>query len=208
MARAGRVSDIRVKAPLRDNAQRIIRFRLDELLGWRHAISDVTAVSDLHDMRIAAKRLRYALETFDVCFSTEAVINKLKAMQEAVGDIHDLDVLTGLVRAELTAIHANFESQAISVALENLSTVERSQRLRKLLSSQGRDRIRLGLYGLLAEYASLRATMFASFQNRWQDDALDTFADDVVAAIELPNRDADADRGPPDEEPEAESEYM
>ncbi|HYH85873.1 MAG TPA: CHAD domain-containing protein [Pyrinomonadaceae bacterium] len=47
----------------------------------------------LHDMRIAAKRLRYALELFAACFGDEAkeLAHRLADLQTALGDLHDCD---------------------------------------------------------------------------------------------------------------------
>ena len=47
----------------------------------------------LHEMRIAAKRLRYALELFSACFGDEAkeLAHKLADLQTALGDLHDCD---------------------------------------------------------------------------------------------------------------------
>jgi CHAD domain-containing protein len=47
----------------------------------------------LHEMRIAAKRLRYALELFAACFGDEAkeLAHGLADLQTALGDLHDCD---------------------------------------------------------------------------------------------------------------------
>jgi CHAD domain-containing protein len=48
----------------------------------------------LHDFRIACKRLRYALERFaDLDGSFEASAERFKALQDALGEAHDRDVL-------------------------------------------------------------------------------------------------------------------
>jgi CHAD domain-containing protein len=56
---------------------------------------DPSRVLELHEMRIAAKKLRYTMELFapfrDKWFS--AAIERVKALQEALGEIHDTDVL-------------------------------------------------------------------------------------------------------------------
>lgn len=104
MARGGRVKGIRVRSPLLENAERIIAFRLAELLSWRYATDDAGAVQDLHNLRIAAKRLRYALEIFQICFpDAKSCINRLTDLQEAVGDIHDYDVLVEIIRGAAPA---------------------------------------------------------------------------------------------------------
>ncbi len=59
-------------APLRPNAARIVRRRLDELRGFADEALAPDAGAAQHDMRIAAKRLRYVLEIVGPCIGEEA----------------------------------------------------------------------------------------------------------------------------------------
>ncbi len=56
----------------RENAERIIAVRADEVRSFSPAVLDPRNVEDLHDMRIAAKRLRYVLELTAPVFGKEA----------------------------------------------------------------------------------------------------------------------------------------
>ena len=60
--KARRVKGLDPAAPLADNAARIVRVRLDELCSFMPRATDPSEIVALHDMRIAAKRLRYVLE--------------------------------------------------------------------------------------------------------------------------------------------------
>jgi CHAD domain-containing protein len=91
--KARKVKGVDPAAPLADGARRIVRVRLEELCSFMPAAAeDVVA---LHDMRIAAKRLRYALEVTSACFGAYAAtaVKHAKALQEVLGEIHDCDVL-------------------------------------------------------------------------------------------------------------------
>lgn len=104
--KARRVPDLDVAAPLADNAERIVRLRLDELYGFIPAALDEAEVEALHDMRIAAKRLRYVLEvTAEPCFGPYArtAAKRVRALQDLIGDIHDCDVALPRVRAAAVA---------------------------------------------------------------------------------------------------------
>jgi len=61
---------------------------------------DPGAAAVQHDMRIAAKRLRYVLEITGTCFGAEALAARQAAreLQAVLGEIHDCDVM--LPRAE------------------------------------------------------------------------------------------------------------
>ena len=60
--KARKVKGLDPAEPLADNAERIVRVRLDEMCGFMPQAADPSEVVALHDMRIAAKRLRYILE--------------------------------------------------------------------------------------------------------------------------------------------------
>src|SRR3954447_18205523 len=59
-----------------------------------------------HDMRIAAKRLRYVLEVTGFCFGRPADTARRRArdLQDILGEIHDCDVMLPRVRKHLTEL--------------------------------------------------------------------------------------------------------
>jgi len=69
--------------------------RVDELVSWEPFIHDNRRVFELHQMRIAAKRLRYTMELFapyrGPLFSS--AIDQVRKIQEHLGKIHDADVI-------------------------------------------------------------------------------------------------------------------
>ena len=92
--KARRVKGLDPATPLADNAERIVRTRLGELCGIMPAAADPAAATELHDMRIAAKRLRYALEVTGPCFGdyADTAVKHVKDLQDLLGEIHDCDV--------------------------------------------------------------------------------------------------------------------
>jgi CHAD domain-containing protein len=127
-------------APLRPNAARIVRTRLDEMRHLAEAALDPADSTAQHDMRIAAKRLRYVLEITGPCFGPEADNGRRAAreLQDALGEIHDCDVmlpraegiefLTGLLRTRRELLFRRFhelwkleESRGTWSALEGSS---------------------------------------------------------------------------------------
>jgi CHAD domain-containing protein len=72
----------------------VIGERLKELEALSNSLYKPFEVESLHEMRIAAKRLRYALELFQQCWG-RALASYAKSaaqMQEALGDLHDCDI--------------------------------------------------------------------------------------------------------------------
>jgi CHAD domain-containing protein len=94
---------------LADNAERIVRTRLDEMCAFMPRAGDPGEVTALHDMRIAAKRLRYILEvTAETCFGpyAETALKRTKELQDLLGEIHDCDEQIPRVLARLDELRA------------------------------------------------------------------------------------------------------
>ncbi len=92
--KARKVKGLDPEGTLGDNAERIVAVRLDELTSFVPDAFDPAQVERLHDMRIAAKRLRYVLEVTHVCFGPYAqeAVKRTKELQDLLGEIHDCDV--------------------------------------------------------------------------------------------------------------------
>ncbi|MDO8971912.1 MAG: CHAD domain-containing protein, partial [Saprospiraceae bacterium] len=71
-----------------------IATQLSVFLSYEAFLHRAECVSELHAMRIAAKQLRYTLETFAPLYPGELqpYLQAVKAGQELLGDVHDCDV--------------------------------------------------------------------------------------------------------------------
>ena len=100
MAKAKALTSLDPNAPTGQNARYIARTRLDEMYDWAADVDNPYQVHGLHNLRIAAKRLRYTLEIFeDVLPSTsQSIANELAQMQDELGALHDNDVMIALLR--------------------------------------------------------------------------------------------------------------
>jgi hypothetical protein len=110
--KARRVKGLDPSGPLADNVERIVRVRTDELFAFMPRAASPQEVEALHDMRIAAKRLRYILELTAPIFGPYAATaaKRAKELQDLLGEIHDCDVAMPRVEAlvrELRAADAN-----------------------------------------------------------------------------------------------------
>ncbi len=105
MAHARVQVHIRPYGTVTDNARRIVRARLAELYVWAQYAHDARRAREQHQMRIAAKRLRYTLELFRDFLPEQAgdCIKALKSLQDALGLLHDCDVLIAILRSALFA---------------------------------------------------------------------------------------------------------
>lgn len=110
--KARRVEGLDPGMPLRLNAARIVRTRLDELRGFADEALAPDAGASQHDMRIAAKRLRYALEIVGPCIGEEAKASRdaAKRLQSVLGDLHDCDLMLPKIEG-IASLHATLHKR-------------------------------------------------------------------------------------------------
>jgi hypothetical protein len=101
--KARKVKKLDPDRPLVENAARILRVRIKELRSFAPEALDPEAVTAQHDLRIAAKRLRYVLEVTGFCFGRSAATaqRRAKELQGILGEMHDCDVMIPMVEAHL-----------------------------------------------------------------------------------------------------------
>jgi CHAD domain-containing protein len=109
-----KVKGLDAKASVARNAARIVRVRIDELYGFDPAVLDPERVTELHDMRIAAKRLRYVLEIAGHCVPVVGAEAETvaKSLQEVLGEIHDCDVMLDRIAVIRDRDPAGFDALA------------------------------------------------------------------------------------------------
>jgi CHAD domain-containing protein len=76
-------------------AAEVVRVRADELLEHSRGVLDVADIERVHDMRVASRRLRAAMEVFEPCFPRKrfkAALNEVTAVADALGERRDRDV--------------------------------------------------------------------------------------------------------------------
>lgn len=93
-------------------AAQAIRSRLSDFLAFEPFITDPSACAQLHAMRIAAKWLRYNMETFSTLYpdNLKGYLQSCRVAQELLGQIHDCDVwslsLPSILEEEKNRIHS------------------------------------------------------------------------------------------------------
>jgi CHAD domain-containing protein len=169
--KARKVKGLDPTAPLGDNAERIVAVRLDELTSFMPKAADPGEVVALHDMRIAAKRLRYILEVTGSCFGPYAsgAVKLVKDLQDLLGEIHDCDVQLPEVAAFLEELMA-----------EDAATAGESP---KGLAKAANRRTYAGLVALQVHRRARRAALFEQFLELWRDYERKGFAARLAFAI-------------------------
>jgi hypothetical protein len=168
MSKAWPVEGIDPDGSLEANARRILRVRVAEYYAFAPIVDQEFAIEALHDLRIAAKRLRYTLELFRSVFGEagERNIGRVKAIQEALGNLHDTDVRIELVSQELLQLAA----EQLDEMGRTLATAPEPVH-RAIVTSALRpppDDPRRGLYALLSRQHLERHEHYAAFHTLWR----------------------------------------
>lgn len=116
MAKARPITGIDARATTAQNAYRIARTRLEEVMEWGQYADEPERVGQLHNLRIAAKRLRYTLEIFADVLPPESssMLDEMTKVQEELGSLHDTDVMIALVRHCLKPVESQNDSDTPS----------------------------------------------------------------------------------------------
>ena len=190
MSRAWPVNDIDPDASLATNARRILAVRMAEFYSYAPIVAIETAVEPLHDLRIAAKRLRYTLELFRAVFGErgEAQIERIKKLQEDLGTLHDLDVRIALIHDELAAVSTE-QTTAVAAALAAAPSGDHAAITASALRPPPDDP-RRGLISLLGRHHAARAEHYRSFLALWNRFADQGMRSDLAALSSTPIGDA------------------
>ncbi len=126
----------------REVAGRVIVRRLEEFEELSKSFYRPLRVKPLHDLRIAAKHLRYALELFEQCWEREGIFplkvlaTRVAALQSSLGNLHDCDIWIGSFGDEATEDlpGLDFDRHATSVWLLSHFVKLRGKHLSKALT--------------------------------------------------------------------------
>jgi hypothetical protein len=180
MSRAWPVEDIDPQAPVIDNARRVLAVRIAEFYSFEPIVSHPELSEALHDMRIAAKRLRYSLELFrpQLGKAGERQIDRVKSIQELLGTLHDHDVRIDLIGEELSQLMVE-QSRKTRSDIADASPDELAAIAAAALRPPPDDP-RRGLIALLGREHASRRTAYAKFREAWNSYTDDGMRRDLV----------------------------
>ena len=163
--KARKVKGLDPAGPLADNVERIVRVRLDELCSFMPTATDPREVEALHDMRIAAKRLRYILEITAPCFGeyAQTAVKHAKELQDLLGEIHDCDVQIPDVQERLTGVVAG-DAEALTLAGAGADDLDPA-----LVRDAPDNAAYGGMVALITYLHARRGLLFERFLDLWLD---------------------------------------
>ena len=108
-------------------AARAVEVRTEEVFEQAEGVLDLDDIERVHDMRVATRRLRAALEVFEPCFPAKRhrkALKRVKALADALGGRRDLDVEIELLESFGDAT-AEDDDDAVAALIEGLRSKQR-----------------------------------------------------------------------------------
>jgi hypothetical protein len=152
--KARKVKGLEPDLPLADAAELIVRTRLGELCRLAARAQEPEQVVDLHDTRIAAKRLRYVLEITSGCFGpyAETATKRARDIQDLLGEIHDADEMLPWLADVRGRLRDRDAAHLVGVGLEGDPP--------SIGAYRGLERLHVELY-------ARRAKLFGDWKEMW-----------------------------------------
>ena len=154
MAKARPIPDLRPQDAYGAAAAKIITVRAQELADHSSGVLDMGDIERVHDMRVATRRLRAALEVFAKCFpkkAHKAALRSVKELADALGERRDRDVmieaLEGFAERLDPADRAGVESLIGELMIQQL---EANQALRPFVAEARLGELHAALLDLAA----------------------------------------------------------
>jgi CHAD domain-containing protein len=178
---------------LRPNARRILGVRIDEVWAFAPYVTHPGHVRELHDMRIACKRLRYLLEIFEIAFPADLgpFIDQIKDLQDLLGEIHDRDVQVPMLHDHLERLAERDAAAARELVRETgprgrMSQARREaafERFRTQLDEAGALTERPGIEALLVRRTRERDELYDRFLMEWRRLTTERFRSGLERAL-------------------------
>lgn len=193
MSKAWPVDDVDPEAPVIDNARRVLAVRIAEFYSFEPVVAHPELSEALHDLRIAAKRLRYTLELFRPQFrkAGERQIERVKAIQEILGTLHDHDVRIDMIGDELSQLMVEQSGKTRSEIAD--ASPDELAAIATAALRPPPDDPRRGLIALLGREHAGRRAAYTTFRELWDEYAANGMRRDLVALSVTPLHDRRGD---------------
>lgn len=104
MAKGSEVRGLSAEDTTRDAAVKVLWTRFEDMWSQREDVLKHFEIEAVHDMRVASRRLRTAMQTFRPCFARKSFkdhVARVKALADLLGEVRDRDVLLDELKSDL-----------------------------------------------------------------------------------------------------------
>jgi CHAD domain-containing protein len=153
MAKPKPIPDLTADQAYGEAAARIVAVRTEELSEHARGLLDTGDIERVHDMRVATRRLRAALEVFEPCFPRKPyrrTLRGVKRLADGLGERRDRDVAIAALHAFNDQVPAP-DQPGVASLIERLrdEQAEANLELAPLVDSQNLDALRESLLELV-----------------------------------------------------------
>jgi CHAD domain-containing protein len=154
MAKAREIAGLRSEDRFGSVAARVVSVRADELLEHSEGVLDTADIERVHDMRVASRRLRAAMEVFEACFPRKpfkAALKEVKEIADALGERRDRDVSIAVLRHFNEGL-SDTDRRGVLMMIERMSEeqAEANEQLAPVVDRSRLDALRARLEKLTA----------------------------------------------------------
>ena len=177
--KARKVAKLNPEGTLGDAVRRVVAVRARELESFVPRALDPGKSKAQHDMRIAAKRLRYVLEIAAPALRQPATdgAKAAKRLQTVLGEIHDCDEMLARTQTHIERLRAE-DAEALRNAATGAADIEPEA----ARAAPNRARYR-GLESLTTYLTARRAVLFERFVHQWEELDRDGFATSLMESL-------------------------
>jgi CHAD domain-containing protein len=127
MKRKWEIDKLKDSKQLSKTAKTILKSRIESLLLNVENYFSNFSVENLHDVRIALRRVRYSMELFIVCFEKKKFLKfyiNIQKLQDYSGNVRDVDISLEILVSLLTENRIEIDKNIITRANEKKVSLE------------------------------------------------------------------------------------
>lgn len=120
------IESLKYSKHLLKSANTILKFRIDSLISTVEIYFNDKTAENLHNVRIALRRVRYSMELFLVCYNKKdfmSFYNKVQMLQDLSGSVRDMDITIENINS-FTENTTNDDNNLVKKALEKKILLE------------------------------------------------------------------------------------
>jgi CHAD domain-containing protein len=141
MKRKWEIEKLKDSKQFKKSANLILRNRIASLLNFTDKYFQDLSVENLHNVRIALRRVRYSMELFIVCYDKKIFLkfyNKVQLLQDLSGNVRDVDISLENINSLMSENHIRIDDEIINKAKEKKIVLEEKFNLELMNFSSSR----------------------------------------------------------------------
>jgi len=141
MKRKWEIEKLKDSKQFKKSANLILSNRIESLLSSTDKYFKDLSVENLHDVRIALRRVRYSMELFIICYDRKIFIkfyNKVQLLQDLSGSVRDVDISLENINSLVIDNQIKIDNEIIAKAKEKKIILEENFKLELMKFTLGK----------------------------------------------------------------------